>query len=232
MSQPAFPTLPLPATAMAIGVNVDIDRSVRAGRVARVVGGGVLAVGPVLVGAQLLAADAAGGSAAQVSTVPALLLVWLAALVSGRLAFAFARSAAADRVFSVDALPVASFVVPAVGVALVAPLSLHGVVGAVLWAVGALTGNDDLTHAFDYWVVLSLWGTVHVHVAFAFAMALAARRAADGDDDRVTLWPAVLLSLVPGLILVFPPLLVWGTGYAVSRSFMLRAARWREGAVL
>jgi hypothetical protein len=34
---------------------------------------------------------------------------------------------------------------------------------------------------------------------------------------------------VPGLLLIFPPFVVWVTGVIVSQAFLRAAARWRAG---
>jgi len=125
---------------------------------------------------------------------------------------------AVRRALGDDGLTRAGFVVPAVGLALVAPISLQALVGVV----PVLFGAD-----FDAWAVFAVMGTAHVHIAFAIAMGVLGWRLSRGEvATQATLWPAVLLSLVPGVLIVFPPLLVWGTGLVVSRAFAAEARRW------
>jgi hypothetical protein len=203
-------------------------------RLARVAFGIVLSLSPVIVLAGWLARgrrdDDGAGLASVLTTPPLIALVWISAFAMAVVVGRIGRSRAALAVADIDAFATASYVVPAVGVALAGPLSLHAVVGLPLWALGVLTGDPSLVGSFDFWVGLSLWGTVHVHVAFAVAMLLAARKVAAGDvGARVTLWPSVLLSAFPGLFMIFPPFLVLGTGAVVSKAFLAAARAWRHG---
>jgi hypothetical protein len=201
-----------------------VSSSLLGRRLARVGFGAVLALAPVIVGAGWLSRGDSPWHAA-----PLLALVWLAAAVVGGVTGRFGRSPAALALFDAEAFAVASFVVPAVGVAVAGPLSLHATVGLPLWLLGLLTEEPSLLGGFDYWVGLSLWGTLHVHVAFAVAMGLAARRLAGGDRAaRVRLWPAVLLSVVPGILLIFPPFLVLGTGLMLAEGFLACGRAWLD----
>jgi hypothetical protein len=157
---------------------------------------------------------------------PLIALLWIAALLAFRLARRFGRSNTALAFFDDDAFAVSSFVVPAIGLGLVGPLSLHAIVGLPVWFFGVVTGTSSVD-AFDGYVIFALFGTVHVHLLFTLFLAFAARQAAIGEAPaRIPLWPAVLASLVPGLIILFPPVLVYITGYALSRSYLRRAAHW------
>jgi hypothetical protein len=200
-------------------------------RLGRTAFGFVLALAPAIVFAGWAARDAS-----PLRTAPLIALVWVAALVVGVVADRLGRSRAALSLFDVDAFGTASFVVPAVGVAVAGPLSLHACVGLPLWLLGVAVDDASLVNGFDFWVGLSLFGTVHVHLAFAIAMGFAARRLADGDVGvRVWVWPAVLLSVVPGIVLVFPPFLVLGTGVLIAEAFLAAGRAWlrddREAAL-
>jgi hypothetical protein len=202
-------------------------------RFGRVVGGGVLALAPVIVVGQRIAtaalheANAADGARNPWSAALLLLLLWPAALVAAAVARRVVSSSLGAVWFDADAFAGAGVVVPAVGVAIAGPLSLHALVAAPWWLVAAACGDDAVARSFDAWIALSLVGTTHVHVAFALLMGIAADRLAQGDDvRRVTLWPAVLVACVPGVLLLFPPALVWLTGLAVSQAFLRLARRW------
>jgi hypothetical protein len=143
---------------------------------------------------------------------------WLLALVMGAGAGAVVRHGLARRFFDDDDLARASFVLPALGLALLGPISLH----ALVLAVPAVLGENA-----DEWLVFAFAGTLHAHVAFALSMVVEALHVADdGQRRKVVLWPAVLISFVPGALIVFPPVLVWVCGLIVSRAFMARAVRW------
>lgn len=218
-----------PSSSFAATARQPVGSSLLAERLARVAGGTVLALGPVLVVAQYVVVHFVLERRDSIlKTAPLLAALWVFAFVAAAAARRFGRSVVARGIFDDDAFAVASYVVPAVGVALIAPLSLQDLIGLPFWFGGVVTGNDDIVRAFDAWVMFALYGTLHVHVVFALAMGLAAWRFARGDDvKRVALWPAVLFSLVPGVILLFPPLLVWGTGVLVSKIFLARARTWR-----
>lgn len=198
-------------------------------RLSRIAFGVVLSLSPVIV---LVAWHARGDADAYsvLTTAPLIALVWAAALAMASVVGRLGRSRAALAVADSDAFATASYVVPAVGVALAGPLSVHAIFGLPLWALGVLTDDHGLVEGFDFWVGLSLWGTIHVHLAFAGAMAFAARKLAAGDvGARVLLWPSVLLSAFPGILLIFPPFLVLGTGAVVSQAFLAAGRAWQRG---
>jgi hypothetical protein len=199
-------------------------------RLGRVGTGAVLVLSPAIVAMQCAAISATTvRSETAWGTVPLIAIVWIAALGTGALAARFGRSPAALELFDARSFSVASFVVPAVGVALAGPLTLHALFGAPFWLAGVVTGDPSQIHFFDAWVALSLVGTIHVHIAFAVAMAIAAAKLAVSAPAEVALWPSVLVSVVPGLLLIFPPFVVWVTGVIVSQAFLRAAARWRAG---
>ena len=194
-------------------------------RLGRVAAGGVLALGPLIVSAQAAVVHALD-RAPLLTTAPLIAVLWLSAFVAWQLARRFGRSNAALAFFDDDAFASACFVVPAIGVALAGPLSLHATIGLPLWIVGVVMGDPGAINAFDGYVVLALVGTVHVHVLFALILATAALATSKGQPAKVPLWPCVLAATVPGLLLLFPPVLVWVTGLAISRLYLRRAARW------
>jgi len=163
-------------------------------------------------------AEAAPGPVADNVAFIGIGVSWLLALIMGAAAGAVVQRGLARRFFDDDDLARASFVLPALGLALLGPISLH----AVVLAVPALLGENA-----DGWLVFAFAGTIHAHVVFALAMVVEALHVADdGQRRRVVLWPAVLISFVPGALIVFPPVLVWVCGLIVSRAFMRLAIGW------
>jgi hypothetical protein len=157
-----------------------------------------------------------------------LLATWMAAGLAAVLGRRLASFSTLARLAQGDTFAVGSYVMPALAVALVGPLSLQGIVVGFLAVAGAAADTDS-------WFGLAIVGTVHVHVAFAVAMVVAAKRVAVGEDvTKVAVWPAVLLSLLPGALLFFPPALVWVCGVIVSQLFLMCANTWRarEGDAL
>lgn len=195
-------------------------------RLARIGFGVVLALSPVVVAT----AWAMREDSSLLTTAPLIALVWLAAFAVAAVIGRFGRSAAALAFADAHDFAVASYVVPAIGVGVAGPLSLHALVGLPLWTLGVLTDDHTLVGAFDSWVGLSLFGTAHAHLAFVIAMGVAARRFAAGDvGASVRLWPAVVLSIMPGIVILFPPFLVLATGALVEQAFLAAARAWRQG---
>jgi hypothetical protein len=183
---------------------------------------------PVVVGAAWVVRE----ESSLLTTAPLIALTWVAAFVVAAVVGRFGRSASALAFADADGFATASYVVPAIGVAVAGPLSLHALFGLPLWTLGVLTDDHSLVGAFDFWVGLSLFGTAHAHLAFAIAMGIAARKFAAGDvGASVRLWPAVVLSIVPGIVILFPPFLVLATGALVSQAFLAAARAWRLGDV-
>lgn len=206
-----------------VGLMAEAPPSPRlARRMSRVVFGGSLIALPVLLGVGWLLVARAQPTVFDWPHNVGLLnlaLVWLLATVAAFAARQAARLSVVRGIFGDDAFATASIVVPAVGVALVVPISLQAAVGAPF----ALLADAN----FDSWLGFALGGTALAHVAFAFAMGWSALKVARGHDvRRVALWPAVVLSFLPGIILVFPPVLVWVTGLVVSQGFLRRARVW------
>ncbi|MDP2345422.1 MAG: hypothetical protein Q8O67_31045 [Deltaproteobacteria bacterium] len=195
-------------------------------RLGRVAAGGVLALGPLIVLAQASITYALDRDPV-LSTAPLIALLWVAAFFAFRLARRFGRSNSARAFFDDDGFAVSSFVVPAIGVALAGPISTHTLFALPVWLFNVVTGHIHDSVAFDGYVAFALAGTVHVHLLFAIILGLAAQQAAKGEAPaKIPLWPSVLASCFPGLMILFPPVLVYVTGFALSRLFLKRAARW------
>lgn len=113
-----------------------------------------------------------------------------------------------------DRLETTSVSAPLVGIALVAPLSLHLVVGFVTTA-----GANDLVDAFDWWILVSLIVVAPAHAMLAWQCVRFAKklRAWRGEGTPPSPWApygwTVLAGFFPGVILFFvPPVLVAITG--------------------
>lgn len=215
------PTVTAPSAPVGVMAEAPASRRLER-RLARVVFGGSLIALPVLLAAGWSVVARAQSEAHDVPNNLALLnlaVVWLGAVFAAVVAGRAARLSVVRGIFGDDAFATASIVVPAVAVALVLPISLQAAVGGPLALLAGLN--------FDSWMGFALGGTALSHVAFAVAMGWSALKLARGHDVRaVPLWPAVLLSLFPGLMILFPPFLVWGTGAAISQGFLLAAHRW------
>lgn len=136
------------------------------------------------------------------SVLPTALLipaVWAAAIAAGLLASRLAPTPSRG-------LAVASLVVPSIGVALLAPLTVH-------WLVLELLGARA---DFDRWVQLSLVITGPTHVVFAALAGVRAYQLATGGRPiraAAIYGICVLVSCVPfALYLFIPPALVAATG--------------------
>jgi hypothetical protein len=165
-----------------------------------------------------LVANAAPGPAIHNVAFVGIGVSWLLAVLMAAAAGAIVRAGLLRSVLDDDSLARASFVLPALGLSLLGPISLH----AIFCILPALFGEN-----VDGWLVFAFAGTIHAHVVFAVLMMVEALYVADdGQRRQVKVWPAVLLSLVPGALIVFPPILVWICGVIVSRTFMRLACRW------
>jgi hypothetical protein len=137
-----------------------------------------------------------------------LVVTWLAAIAIGA---AVRLGVRWSRVFpGGDALLTASLVVPALGLAAVLPLSVHG-----LWAL-VTHGN---ARGFDQWFVLSVRVVGFAHVVFALLFAVHARQLARAERPGVTLgaiygW-TVLASAVPLGMWVLPEVITAVTGLPI-----------------
>lgn len=172
-------------------------------RIGRITFGGVLLAGLVY----LLAAscsdgcalpcmhDAPGFHAARIIG-----LTWVAALAAGLLA---ARIAARLPIaFRPDRLFAESWIAPALGIALLLPITLH-------MPVVLLVGDAQM---FDTWVVASIWITGLAHAVFAATCALRAYQLTAGRrawTPRSIYVATLITSCVPFIVLyAIPPAIV------------------------
>lgn len=169
----------------------------RAGRIAF---GLVLLVGVGSLAAAAWSGSVGSHSPARWSAARLVGLTWLVAILTGAVVRAIAarlrwRPAA-------EALFAESVMVPAAGIALLLPITLHLPVVVVVASAGT----------FDFWVTASLWITGAAHVVFAGLCVLRARQLVAG---RIAITPraiyvaTLLTSCVPFVLLwAIPPLLV------------------------
>jgi hypothetical protein len=186
-------------------------------RLARAGFGWGMVMAPIAVAAFVAAAIDAGLS--QPRNLGLLLVA--SAWVGGGAAAVVARAALPllRRSLHQDSLRLAAFVSPAIAIAAVGPITLHAAVMGPL----ALMGEN-----VDGWLSFAYGGTVHVHIVFAITLTAAALRLALGGDTKPPLvWPAVVVSLFPGVIILFPPALVALCGVIVSRLFWALARGWQ-----
>ncbi len=151
-------------------------------------------------------------------------IVWAAAVAVGAVAWLVARRW--PRV-EPDSLAVVGLTVPAIGLALMAPLTLQ--LPIVLW----VSGVSD----FDDWVQLSVAITGVAHLALALLSAVRAHQLARDTTPMAvsTIFAAVVVvSMIPFIVLyLIPPILVAITGAAYLP--LLYAPAWiarRERALL
>jgi hypothetical protein len=153
---------------------------------------------------------------------------WFAAFVIGGLASNVAGSMRRRETTELDAdrKRVAAFVVPAVGLALIAPLTIHLVVAILLDPASIRTTSDG----FDDWASLALLLTGIAHIAFATLVGMRARALARGAIP-IIFGITLALACIPGIVLVLPPVIVALTGIPIV-PFLVRmermAARDRE----
>jgi hypothetical protein len=208
-------------------------------RVTRIAAGGMLAVAGSAMWLSVLAAKAAEGlestswrAAWAPLAIPvawslaALAALVAGALVAGRLALRYPRVSASDDPWRdlqrltelptiaalrrrATQLETASVLWPLVGLALLAPISIHCVV-----AVVAGSGKD-----FAIWMGLSAIIAGPAHVALVICAVRFARRLRDRPRSEIVgagwraLWITTIVSTVPfALMLAIPPLLVLVTG--------------------
>jgi hypothetical protein len=110
-----------------------------------------------------------------------------------------------------------SLVAPTVGVVLTLPLTLHLLVSSVMTIPAT---------AFDDWCVISLILTGPAHITVAALSATRAIRLANGQDAyrprSIYLW-TVVVSCLPFIIFVVPPLVVAVTGLPLLPLLHLQA---------
>lgn len=137
-----------------------------------------------------------------------LALTWLGAVVAGAITWLVARWC--KPVPGGDALLRASLVIPALGLAAVLPLSMHG-----LWALLI----DSSAHAYDNWFDTSLHVVGFAHVVFMLLFAVHARQVASSERPGMTIaaiygW-TVLASCVPLGMWILPEVLTAITGLPI-----------------
>jgi hypothetical protein len=143
-------------------------------------------------------------------------LTWLIAALAGVVAW---RVAARVR-FTPDPemLFAESLIVPAVGIALLLPITLHMPVILVICD----------SAAFDVWVVASMWITGLAHAVFAITSALRGKQLVAGEatwSPRKIYIATVVTSCVPFAVLyAIPPVIVAIT--ALPFVPLLRAMKW------
>ncbi len=209
----------IPATPMQLfdpsrGATRPGARLVRARRHAR-----VAASIPLLMGFLLLALDALAND-----STPAVFILagaWLAAVAVYLAVLAgsyLVRSSLPPLELARDLGPGSSsertaLLLPLVSVALVGPLSLHGVIALLL-------GCGPGPIGFDEWVMASLIVVGHAHLVFAFLVGRHATMLAEDtrgvSAKRTFLW-TTLASAIPGVLLyAIPPVLTAITGAVLA----------------
>ena len=175
-------------------------------RLGRIVFGGLLLAGAAYLVVALLARQGCWHHSPSLHAAQILPVTWLAALAGGALVRAIALRVPLR--LAPDAWFVESAMAPAVGVALLLPLTLH-------MPIALLAGGSG---AFDQWVVMSAVITGLAHVVFALMVARRAYQLALGrpawSARRIVLM-TTLISCVPFvLLMMIPPLLVLITALA------------------
>lgn len=127
-----------------------------------------------------------------------------------------------------DRFRVASYVVPAAGIALLLPLTIH--MPIALW----LSDADG----FDIWCVYSGIFVGVAHLAFAIMVGLRARALVERREPIAvsTIYGvAIAMACVPGLLVVLPPMITAATGVPIL-PLLYAMERWtqreRENAAL
>lgn len=146
-----------------------------------------------------------------------IVLAWVAAIFVG-----FVGSIVPDRS---DRHRVAGYVMPAVGIALVAPLTLHLLVAKLM---------DNAERGFDDWCFWSVVFVSVAHVAFAILVGLRAAAIVQGRPPISvgTIYIAtVTLAGVPGVLLVIPLVITAITGIPLL-PLLYGMERWGERATM
>lgn len=141
---------------------------------------------------------------------------WLAAIAGGALAYGTVRASP-----RLSARPIGAsraLVLVSVGVALLAPLTIHAIASTVV---------ETTSEGFRNWVAASLVITSTAHIAFAGMVGVRAKRLANGQIAQRTqsiYVTTVVVSAIPfALLWGLPPLIVAMTG-----GFLLPAIRAME----
>lgn len=192
---------------------------IAARRIGRIAFGGVLLIGVVRLIATACTSEIRGASnytGTGLDAARTIELTWLLAVLAGVVAW---RVAARMR-FAPDPerLFAESLMVPAVGIALLLPITLHMPVILVICD----------SAAFDVWVVASMWITGLAHAVFAVTSALRGKQLVTGEatwSPRKIYIATVLTSCVPFAVLyAIPPAIVAIT--ALPFVPLLRAMEW------
>ncbi len=164
---------------------------------------GRLTFGLVLLGAVVVLVERARGGALDHAALW-LAGIWAAALVGGTAARAVA---AVWRVPTIGAVP--ALVVPAVGVALLAPITIQAPFVFVLGTV----------HSFDWWITVAMTWMAPTHLVFAALVAARARGLVRGRWTPTPRWifgATVMASAIPfAAFFLIPPALVALTGLPI-----------------
>jgi len=173
-------------------------------RIGRIVFGGILIAGAAYLVVAMLSHDGCMHIAPRLHAAEVIVASWLAALVGGALARWIALRVPLRR--TPEAWFAESVMAPAVGIALLLPLTLH--MPFALLVSG--------TRGFDDWVLMSAVITGLAHIVFALMTARRGYQLVVGKPawtPRRIVVTTMLVSCVPFvLLLMIPPLLVLITG--------------------
>ena len=147
-----------------------------------------------------------GALPVQASAASIVVGTWLVAIAVGWLA---RRVLPLRGPHTTESLFAPSIVVPSVGIALMLPLTLHLPI-ALAKGVG--------TEGFDEWVKLSIWISGATHVVLAILVAVRGSQLVTGKLPPLSISTiyliTVLVSCVPFVLFVLPPIIVMVTGLA------------------
>ncbi|MBI1947335.1 MAG: hypothetical protein HYS27_16695 [Deltaproteobacteria bacterium] len=209
------PTCHLPATPTQLSDPVRADRRggprrVRARRHARVAASLALIAGFLALTLDAITADKAPAVFILAGTwCAALTLALCVGVASWLLPSPLPSSSLARELGAGSASERNALVLPLVAVALVGPLSIHGVISLLL-------GCGPGPIGFDEWVMASLLIVGHAHLVFAILLGRAGAALADNTDPmsakRTLLWTVVTAGVPGALLYLIPPILTALTG--------------------
>lgn len=183
-------------------------------RIARIAFGLVLISGALYLAQNAVALERGHGS---MHCWRVICLAWVAALFAG-----FVGSVVRDRG---DRHLIAGYVVPAVGMALMAPLTLHLIVAKIM---------SNPVRSFDDWCFWSVVFVSVAHIVFAILVGVRAAAIVQGRPPISvgTIYIAtVTLAGVPGVLLVIPLIIVAITGVPLL-PLLYNMERWGERATV
>lgn len=185
----------------------EFDAVIAARRLGRVCFGAALVAGAVVLVGSFLSFSSSTAGAAGYGSQTLMAGAWLFACAASVVGHVVGRA-----VFALPGRPLgddglfASLAVPAVGISLFLPLSLHGLVGCV----------TSSPRDFDEWARFGAAVVGHAHLALAGLVVVACWRMSRGEPHRSglnILLLTVAVAAVPGVLaLGVPPLLVLVTG--------------------